>query len=469
MAIARLSMKVGKAGKAGPHAAYIARVGPYAGRLERGERLEATHAGNMPAWAQSNPQAFWEAADANERINGTTYREMEIALPRELSPEHRVELVRVWVDQELGDRHAYQWAIHVPTAADGGEQPHVHLMFSERRCDGIERDPEQYFRRYNAKAPERSGAQKGYGDTHDALKGPARQQARAADLKVLRGRWADACNQAMARAGVGERIDMRSNAERGIGDLAEAKQLPSAWRDPAQRSNVIEFRAAKAEHRAAVADVVRQMPEPAKLIALEHQRTERTDVARLDVLSTYELRVEVRRRAPPTFEQMAEQHPQLAPFVGAWMRAQRGAEWCARRLQAIGQRVAKHLDARDQWEKVGGLGGLWRGVQSIAQRAGAAFGTLKTSDAWLASQARQRTRTERVLTLRQAQMETLSGETRKLASQLRPEIEHRRGELAKRHQRAVEVLAVRERVEAQHRAEQREQERARRGRTGPKR
>ncbi len=71
--------------------------------------------------------------------------------------------VREFVRQEIGDRHAYQWALHVPTAADGGEQPHFHLMFSERQVDGIDRDPEQYFKRYNAKAPEKGGARKGYG------------------------------------------------------------------------------------------------------------------------------------------------------------------------------------------------------------------------------------------------------------------------------------------------------------------
>ena len=145
MAIGRLSMKVGKAGKAGPHAAYIAREGQYANRLDKGERLEATEVGNMPAWAADQPQAFWQAADAFERSNGTTYREMEIALPRELDAAQRVELVKDWVRQEIGDRHAYQWAIHVPLALDGKDQPHVHLMFSERQVDGIERDPEQYF------------------------------------------------------------------------------------------------------------------------------------------------------------------------------------------------------------------------------------------------------------------------------------------------------------------------------------
>ena len=55
MAIGHLSVKVGKPGKAGPHAAYIAREGRYADRLDKGERLEAKEAGNMPAWAQINP------------------------------------------------------------------------------------------------------------------------------------------------------------------------------------------------------------------------------------------------------------------------------------------------------------------------------------------------------------------------------------------------------------------------------
>jgi hypothetical protein len=107
MAISHLSVKVGLSGKAGPHASYIAREGKYADRLESGEKLEATEAGNMPAWAQANPQEFWQAADQNERANGTTYREFEIALPRELAAADRLALVREFIQQELGERHAY--------------------------------------------------------------------------------------------------------------------------------------------------------------------------------------------------------------------------------------------------------------------------------------------------------------------------------------------------------------------------
>lgn len=312
MAIGRLSMKVGKAGKAGPHAAYIAREGQYADRLERGEKLEATEAGNMPAWAQSNPLAFWQAADAYERKNGTTYREMEIALPRELDAEQRAALVREFVRQEIGDRHAYQWAIHVPTAADGGEQPHVHLMFSERQRDGIERDPDQYFRRYNAKAPEKGGARKGYGPSAGQTLTKAE---RAAELKELRGRWEAMCNAHLERAGVEQRIDMRSHAERGTGLEPERKQLPSQWRGQG-RANVIEFRQARAELAEARAEVIhleaeRQRREQAQREARERAEREKAqqERQRLERMSSRELAAEIARLRPPPVRDLVERDP----------------------------------------------------------------------------------------------------------------------------------------------------------------
>ena len=212
MATAHLSVKVGKAGKGVPHAEYISRVGKYEKKLDGNEQLEATESGNMPLWAQDNPLLFWRAADLYERKNGTVYREHEIALPRELSPEHRAELVRDWVEQELGDRHAYTWAIHNKTALDGGEQPHVHLMFSERTNDGIDRDPEQYFKRYNAKHPERGGAKK-----HRSGETIAERKAALIDL---RDRWEKTHNRhirlhgkGLSRLSENAQINMKSYAE----------------------------------------------------------------------------------------------------------------------------------------------------------------------------------------------------------------------------------------------------------------
>ena len=52
-----------------------------------------------------------------------------------------------------GERLPYTLAVH--RGGTNGENPHAHLMFSERGKDGIERSGEQWFKRYNAKAGDR--------------------------------------------------------------------------------------------------------------------------------------------------------------------------------------------------------------------------------------------------------------------------------------------------------------------------
>ena len=207
MASYHLSVKTGGKGSASPHADYIARRGKYA--REKDSDLEHKESGNMPAWAAHKPSGFWEAADTFERANGCTYREIEIALPRELKPEQRLELVRDFVRQEIGDRHAYQFAIHNPKAAiAGGEQPHAHIMFSERMNDGIDRDPQQYFKRANAKEPERGGAKKvRFGET---------PTERKEHLVAQRSRWADLQNTHLERYQHTDRVDARSLKAQGI-------------------------------------------------------------------------------------------------------------------------------------------------------------------------------------------------------------------------------------------------------------
>lgn len=249
MATAHLSVKTGAVGKGTPHAEYISRTGKYEKKLEQGEKLESTESGNMPAWAENNPLAFWRAADLYERKNGTVYREHEIALPRELSKEHRIELVREWVQKELGDRHAYTWAIHNKTALDGKEQPHVHLMFSERINDGIERDPEQYFKRYNPKFPERGGAKK-----HRTGETPTERKAA---LVELRDRWEQMHNANVRRNGIGiskldarSKISMKSYKERAETDYKFSDKQPQRKMLPSESNalhRVAELQRAAAE------------------------------------------------------------------------------------------------------------------------------------------------------------------------------------------------------------------------------
>lgn len=389
MALARLSMKVGKVGKASPHAAYIARQGKYAARLDRGEKLEATEAGNMPAWAQSNPLAFWRAADEHERKNGTTYREQEIALPRELDAEQRAELVRGWAAQEIGDKHAYQWAIHTPPAADGGAQPHVHLMYSERTRDGIERDPAQYFKRANKKHPERGGCVKA-----NTGKKPAERKA---ELKALRGRWEVACNAALERAGRAERIDMRSYAEQGRDEAPEPKQLPSAWRGQG-KADVIEFRAAKAEQREAAAAVARTVPDAkAAVVSLrvERERRQLAELPAAGVVAVWEkvhahTMAEVRQQADALGQRISkeaqaidedrkrkqEAHRQERPEAprGALSRFKRKghekamAAWSATWRSLAGWKAKRQQDLRSRWERISGY--LTKRPKGVGDRAG---------------------------------------------------------------------------------------------------
>lgn len=157
MATYHLSVNIGGKGKALSHANYISRENKFSYRGD----LEYLEHSSMREWVKDEPVHFWQAADEFERANGSTYREIEIALPRELNEEQRLELVRDFVTQEIGNKHPYSFAIHNPQASiDRVEQQHAHIMFSQRINDSIERSPEQQFKRYNAKYPERGGARK---------------------------------------------------------------------------------------------------------------------------------------------------------------------------------------------------------------------------------------------------------------------------------------------------------------------
>jgi len=160
------------------------------------------------------------------------------------------------VRRELGAQHVYQWAIHTPKAAlEKGEQPHAHIMYSERRLDGIERDPDQFFKRYNAKNPERGGAQKASG-------GKARG-AMKDELLATRQRWADVQNEHLARHGHEVCVDHRSLKDQGI-DRTPEKHLGGAG----VRALVAQDITALLERRAAEGEVERAQHQVASLIDL---------------------------------------------------------------------------------------------------------------------------------------------------------------------------------------------------------
>ena len=228
-------LKVGFGSRAGGQSArakneYIEREGRYADDREEREHVEHGH---MPAWAQDDPHAYWQAADAHERANGRLYSEVQFALPRELDAGQRRALAGAFAERVCGgERLPYTLALHKGEAEtpDKPDNPHAHLMFSERGNDGIARSEEQWFKRHNPTAPERGGARKS-------------RAAKAGDwLDTTRQAWEQTANRALEQAGRAERIDGRSlpdrrDAAHREGDLERAAELsrePNVHRGPGQ-------------------------------------------------------------------------------------------------------------------------------------------------------------------------------------------------------------------------------------------
>lgn len=198
-------VKSGKKGSAAGHSKYILREGK---KYENRDDLIATRYGNMPAWAQDDPSAFWKASDKHERANGAAYREHEIALPAELTREQQIELADQLVSGLAGNK-PFQYAVHNPHSSLGdGENTHLHLMYSDRQDDGIERTPEQTFRRYNPQHPERGGRRKDSGGRNS-------MQIRD-ELIATRKKCADLQNAALAKYGHEARVDHRTLKAQGI-------------------------------------------------------------------------------------------------------------------------------------------------------------------------------------------------------------------------------------------------------------
>ncbi len=230
MAIVHVALKSDSdAPPSAAHSEYITRQGAYA---KIGEAIYV-EPGNMPDFAKDRPQRFWEAADAQERANGRTYTELQIALPRELSDEQRIALAREATREFMGSRFAYTLAVHNPEAADKIEQPHMHLMFSERAIDDTTRTlpAERFFKRNGAKKDRK------WNDQNQA--------------EVIRAKWCELMNRALENAGIDQRVDPRSLADQGkVAEslLVEPKMLRRGTPEEkeARRQEITEIREAKA-------------------------------------------------------------------------------------------------------------------------------------------------------------------------------------------------------------------------------
>ena len=205
---------------------YINRNDKYSKRLDD---LQFSGFGNMPKFAENNPQKFWQASDIYERANARVCTEIVFALPRELNLEQQQGLVQSFINSTVNSERnklPYSFAIHNDKA---NNNPHCHLIFSERQLDGIERSEEQFFKRANSKNAELGGTKK----TADF---------RDRDfIKAVRKTWSEQANFALEKHGHTARIDERSYQEQGIDKEPRARLDRVTWQELQRLEENAEF------------------------------------------------------------------------------------------------------------------------------------------------------------------------------------------------------------------------------------
>ena len=153
MAHYRLCMKNGKTWGAVANFSYNMGMGKYS--YKENEIVESFH--NIPEWAKS-PYDFWEKYSQEDRVN-SSYKKIELSLQEELSFEENKKMLYEFVKKNVGDNYYYSVVIHDKESNEKGIQnTHAHIMICKRLEDGIKRNPEQFFKRYNSNSPEKGGA-----------------------------------------------------------------------------------------------------------------------------------------------------------------------------------------------------------------------------------------------------------------------------------------------------------------------
>ena len=171
--------------------------------------------------AYADPQTLWNAVDAAETsVNAQTARSMLFALPRELTYEQNLALVRDFCQKEFVDKGIVcNFFYH----DKGDGNPHVHIMLTLRAMDE------------NGKWLPKSKNVYALDENGNRIRAPngswKRVKVNTVDWnerkygEIWRQDWAAAQNAALEAAGRMERVDMRSLERQGVEDRLPQKHL----------------------------------------------------------------------------------------------------------------------------------------------------------------------------------------------------------------------------------------------------
>ena len=165
---------------------------------------------DAPEWANDRAKLWNEVEKIEKSKNSQLSREINIALPKELSLEKQIELTREFVKDTFVDKGMVA-DISIHDNKKGN--PHVHIMLTMRPFEngtwGAKSKKEYILNKKGEKIKLKSGEYKSRKiDTVDWNK--------KEKLEVWREQWANYANRSLERNGIKERIDHRTLEEQGI-------------------------------------------------------------------------------------------------------------------------------------------------------------------------------------------------------------------------------------------------------------
>lgn len=242
--------------------------------------LSPSHA---PEWVQ-NRERLWNEVEASEtRVNSRLAREINIALPRELSRGQQAELICDYAQKEFVDQGMIaDIAIH----RDDSENPHAHIMLTTREIS------EEGFTVKN------------------------RDWNKKELLEKWREQWAEHANQALKREGIEDRISHLSHEARGLEQLPTV-HLGHVAHEMEQRGVETDRGTINREHQEynqLVVDLQKYREE--KQALEEEMARKQAEKQKEEAFNTPEERVILKKaakilKAEPTLQKVSERREQL--------------------------------------------------------------------------------------------------------------------------------------------------------------
>jgi hypothetical protein len=294
------------------------------------------------AWTFDRAE-LWNRVEASERRkDAQVCREVLLTLPRELSRNQQIALVKEFCENEfVAKGMVADFALHSPPAEDDGEQPHAHILLTMRPLD-----PEgpQGFSKLKAREWNEFFAGEGAFKTAKCGERSGESFVSSTDgLKALRERWATIENRYLAEAGVAACVSAKSLADQkaeaiAAGNIekaeivnrpAEPKLRPGEGRKrKAVHSEEVEKKTTRAEEvdeiralREEIIDFVKERRRIDRIRRIEEARNRQEQIATIEAEAAKADRYKLWLLAK-SYRSIIP--PDLAPHL-AWIRLRPGS------------------------------------------------------------------------------------------------------------------------------------------------